>query len=308
MKHLMRDMAKLHEAFEHPVMKTPVSPDDINDQVDDDVKLSFKRGMQERLMLRLRLVAEEFFELLEGAVGVGGPNKTNIDEAKYHISPVLEKWGPDDDYNAVLTADALTDLMVVIVGMGLELGMPLDVLWKEVHRSNMAKVGPEGRVIQRADGKVLKPEGWTPPRIAEALEQPSDAWTHTERETLAQMGMDPGKQEPFRYLVERYNQLENRFRRVVGDIPLSETELRAEHLVHSAQVLDAPPPGSLERAAAALGVDLEKDISRIITVRLHQDGQLRLQTDECDMLRVEVTDAACVISGDNLSFCCKTKA
>ena len=49
-------------------------------------------------------------------------------------------------------------------------GIPLDRVWAAVHRSNMAKVDPAtGKVIKRADGKVLKPEGWTPPDIPAAL-------------------------------------------------------------------------------------------------------------------------------------------
>jgi predicted HAD superfamily Cof-like phosphohydrolase len=36
-------------------------------------------------------------------------------------------------------------------------------VWKEVHRSNMAKL--EGGVRKREDGKILKPEGWTPPDV-----------------------------------------------------------------------------------------------------------------------------------------------
>jgi predicted HAD superfamily Cof-like phosphohydrolase len=40
--------------------------------------------------------------------------------------------------------------------------------WAEVVRSNMAKVDPvTGKVIKRADGKILKPEGWTPPQLAQ---------------------------------------------------------------------------------------------------------------------------------------------
>jgi predicted HAD superfamily Cof-like phosphohydrolase len=167
MEHLMRDMEQLHLAFGHPVLEEPVPPDDINDLVDDDVNLSSKREMQERLMLRLRLVAEEFFELLKGAVG-NGPQHL-VEAAKGNIDTVLDKWRDNYDYNAIETADALTDLMVVTVGMGLELGMPLDRLWDEVHRSNMAKVGPDGKVTYREDGKVLKPEGWTPPDIKAAL-------------------------------------------------------------------------------------------------------------------------------------------
>jgi predicted HAD superfamily Cof-like phosphohydrolase len=45
------------------------------------------------------------------------------------------------------------------------LGCDLDPFFREVHRTNMAKVG--GPI--RADGKRLKPEGWQPPRIREML-------------------------------------------------------------------------------------------------------------------------------------------
>jgi predicted HAD superfamily Cof-like phosphohydrolase len=57
--------------------------------------------------------------------------------------------------------DGLCDLLCVVYGTAVEFGIDLAPFWKEVHRSNMAKVG--GPV--RADGKVLKPDGWTPPDI-----------------------------------------------------------------------------------------------------------------------------------------------
>jgi predicted HAD superfamily Cof-like phosphohydrolase len=44
----------------------------------------------------------------------------------------------------------------------------LDEVFKEVHRSNMAKL-VDGKVIRREDGKILKPAGWTPPDIKGVL-------------------------------------------------------------------------------------------------------------------------------------------
>ena len=41
--------------------------------------------------------------------------------------------------------------------------------FNEVHRSNMAKL-VDGKVIRREDGKVLKPEGWQPPQLAQFLQ------------------------------------------------------------------------------------------------------------------------------------------
>ena len=68
-------------------------------------------------------------------------------------------------------AKELADLIYIAAGTALEFGIPLDRVWDEVHRSNMAKVDPvTGRVRYREDGKVLKPEGWTPPDIAKVLE------------------------------------------------------------------------------------------------------------------------------------------
>ena len=64
-------------------------------------------------------------------------------------------------------ADGLADLIYVAVGAALELGIPLAAVWAEVHRSNMAKVRPPIRV--REDGKILKPEGWTPPDVLGAV-------------------------------------------------------------------------------------------------------------------------------------------
>ena len=78
-----------------------------------------------------------------------------------------------EDKDMVEVADGIIDSIYVLVGMGLELGLPLEALWNEVQRSNMAKAveQPDGtfKVIKRADRKVLKPEGWTPPDIAGVL-------------------------------------------------------------------------------------------------------------------------------------------
>jgi len=73
-----------------------------------------------------------------------------------------------DDLPAI--ADGLADLIYVTVGTALEYGIPLDCVWDAVQQANMAKVDPTtGKVRKREDGKVLKPDGWTPPDIAAVL-------------------------------------------------------------------------------------------------------------------------------------------
>lgn len=61
--------------------------------------------------------------------------------------------------------DAILDLIVVCIGAGHSAGFPMSAGWEAVTRSNMAKVDQEtGRVRRRADGKILKPEGWEAPQ------------------------------------------------------------------------------------------------------------------------------------------------
>lgn len=63
--------------------------------------------------------------------------------------------------------DALLDIMVVTIGALHSLGVEPADAWNEVVRSNMSKVDPTtGKVIKREDGKVLKPEGFSPPQLA----------------------------------------------------------------------------------------------------------------------------------------------
>jgi len=69
--------------------------------------------------------------------------------------------------------DALIDIMVVTAGALHSLGVDAEGAWKEVMRSNFAKVDPRsGKVTRREDGKVLKPAGWEPPRLKSYLRRP----------------------------------------------------------------------------------------------------------------------------------------
>ena len=62
--------------------------------------------------------------------------------------------------------DALIDILVVTVGALHSMGCYPEDAWNEVMRTNMTKIDPvSGRVSRREDGKILKPEGWQPPRL-----------------------------------------------------------------------------------------------------------------------------------------------
>jgi predicted HAD superfamily Cof-like phosphohydrolase len=73
------------------------------------------------------------------------------------------------DNDIVEVADALGDLMYVVIGAALEFGIPIDDVVDEIHRSNMSKLDENGSPIYREDGKVLKGPGYFPPNIAKIL-------------------------------------------------------------------------------------------------------------------------------------------
>ena len=65
--------------------------------------------------------------------------------------------------------DALIDILVVTIGAIHSMGADAEGAWKEVMRSNFAKIGDDGKVRKRDDGKVLKPVGWTPPELKQFI-------------------------------------------------------------------------------------------------------------------------------------------
>lgn len=66
--------------------------------------------------------------------------------------------------------DALIDILVVTIGAIHSAGFDAEGAWKEVMRTNFAKIDQAtGKVRKREDGKVLKPTGWEPPNLAPFL-------------------------------------------------------------------------------------------------------------------------------------------
>jgi len=63
--------------------------------------------------------------------------------------------------------DALVDILVVTIGAAHSMGADVEGAWKEVMMTNFAKIDKKTKkVVKREDGKVLKPDGWTPPNLA----------------------------------------------------------------------------------------------------------------------------------------------
>ncbi|MFB1037876.1 MAG: nucleoside triphosphate pyrophosphohydrolase family protein [Candidatus Poseidoniaceae archaeon] len=97
-------------------------------------------GPEELIELRIKLLREEVEEYAEAA----------------RAGDIVE------------VIDALADIGYILGGTILNHGMQniYDDAFDEVHRSNMAKL-VDGKVLRREDGKVMKPQGWTAPQLAQ---------------------------------------------------------------------------------------------------------------------------------------------
>ena len=63
------------------------------------------------------------------------------------------------------TADALTDILYVTYGAGHSFGINLDKCFEEVQKSNMSKLGSDGKPIYNENGKVMKGPDYFKPNL-----------------------------------------------------------------------------------------------------------------------------------------------
>jgi predicted HAD superfamily Cof-like phosphohydrolase len=91
----------------------------------------------------------------------------NIDQYALYLNLIKEEVQElEDSRTRTDDLDALIDILVVTIGAIHSAGFNGEAAWQEVMRSNFAKVDPvTGKIRKRGDGKILKPDGWTPPNL-----------------------------------------------------------------------------------------------------------------------------------------------
>ena len=107
-----------------------------------EVKRSPEFPTEETAKLRIDLIVEELNELIDAK----------------------------EDKDLIGIADALTDILYVTYGAGHAFGIDLDECFREVQRSNMSKLGEDGKPIYREDGKVLKGPNYSEPNLKKTLQ------------------------------------------------------------------------------------------------------------------------------------------
>lgn len=113
------------------------------------------------------------------AFGLGIKNKPTADlgEAKNLLRYKLMREENEEYLEAannndlVEVADALGDMLYILYGTIIEHGMQeiIEDVFEEIQRSNMSKLGADGKPIYREDGKVLKGPNYFTPDIEKIL-------------------------------------------------------------------------------------------------------------------------------------------
>ena len=91
----------------------------------------------------------------------------NVNQYALYLNLIKEEVQElEDSTTRTDDLDALIDILVVTIGAIHSAGFNGECAWKEVMRSNFAKIDPvTGKIRKRGDGKILKPDGWTPPNL-----------------------------------------------------------------------------------------------------------------------------------------------
>ena len=119
-------------------------------------------------------------ELFHKAFGLGILKKPTADlgtsknELRFNLMDEENKEYLEaaNEGDMVEVADALGDMLYILCGTILEHGMQykIEEVFNEIQRSNMSKLGADGKPIYREDGKVLKGPNYFKPNIEAILE------------------------------------------------------------------------------------------------------------------------------------------
>lgn len=119
----------------------------------DDVKKFMELGHPDKLSVVPRIPPESIEELCMELV-----KEEHRELTKAYV---------DEDLAGI--ADGIADSIWVLIAMAHCYGIPIEKVWEEVAKTNMAKF-PKGVVVRDPKtGKVLKPPGWKPPNIGRII-------------------------------------------------------------------------------------------------------------------------------------------
>ncbi|WP_029035289.1 nucleoside triphosphate pyrophosphohydrolase family protein [Salinimicrobium terrae] len=126
-------------------------------------------------MKKTLAAVQEFHEAF--GLGVQEQPTTSLSREKIHLRYELMKEENEEYLMAaesadlIEVADALGDMLYILCGTIIEHGMQHKIMdvFDEIQRSNMSKLGEEGKPVYREDGKVLKGPAYSRPNLQKIL-------------------------------------------------------------------------------------------------------------------------------------------
>lgn len=118
--------------------------------------------------LQLEEMAEKLNNLAAVGTNLSRPYLSQVADELDSLGVEFKKGTYDCEFKNVgrhAIMDDDVDLFVVTVGSLLSQGADIHGAIAEVNRANMAKVWPDGTMHRDANGKIVKPEGWTAPDL-----------------------------------------------------------------------------------------------------------------------------------------------
>jgi predicted HAD superfamily Cof-like phosphohydrolase len=111
-------------------------------------------------------------------IGHSDVPRADLGETKKNLRYNLMKEENEEYLEAVQNndlveiADALGDMMYILCGTIIEHGLQhkIEAVFDEIQRSNMSKLGEDGKPIYREDGKVMKGPNYFKPDFSKILE------------------------------------------------------------------------------------------------------------------------------------------
>jgi hypothetical protein len=106
--------------------------------------------------------------------GVKLARKLIVEECNEELLPALDKWLEHPSLeNLTEVLDGAVDTIYVVLQLCYTMDLPFTDAFIEVHASNLEKLrrGGDGNLLKRADGKILKPAGWTKPDLFTILHE-----------------------------------------------------------------------------------------------------------------------------------------
>lgn len=117
------------------------------------------------------------FQKASGQIVNKKPTLIDIKEAalRYNLMKEenIEYQDAINDRNKVEILDACADQLYVLLGTINAHGLQdlIGPAFELVHKNNMTKVGPDGKVLRNPDGKILKPQGFVPVDLTTLFKQ-----------------------------------------------------------------------------------------------------------------------------------------